>query len=200
MSSALRLAGTNLGLTTRICPDACFVELRRRNNMRSVALILLVVAFSDADAQRRCTKGIPCGNSCISAGKTCRVGTGTAVAAPREPPRAAPPRADSISPVRLQPERLVPPDTGPSIAAITSKTLAAALGPLKAAGAFVPVRIYGLQKNERWMEQGELLEVQADHLIVIAQNSRLRIPFTSIQILYTSLDVVDKTLSIILRP
>lgn len=28
-----------------------------------------------ADAQRQCKKGIPCGNSCISASRTCRIGT-----------------------------------------------------------------------------------------------------------------------------
>ena len=43
---------------------------------------LLVVAFlfvtAPAEAQKNCKKGIPCGNTCIAANKTCRVGTGSA--------------------------------------------------------------------------------------------------------------------------
>src|SRR5690606_32842978 len=38
---------------------------------------LLAVAAADATAQKRCTKGIPCGNTCIAANKTCRVGSPT---------------------------------------------------------------------------------------------------------------------------
>lgn len=30
---------------------------------------------SSAQAQKRCTKGIPCGNSCIAANKVCRIGS-----------------------------------------------------------------------------------------------------------------------------
>lgn len=44
-------------------------------------LLLLVVAlllpFVSAEAQKNCKKGIPCGNSCISATKTCRIGSPT---------------------------------------------------------------------------------------------------------------------------
>lgn len=49
----------------------------------SIALLLLAVGVvhpPPAMAQR-CVKGIPCGNSCIAANKTCRVGAGTAVKA-----------------------------------------------------------------------------------------------------------------------
>ena len=38
---------------------------------------LVVGGFSPANAQKNCTKGIPCGNTCISASKVCRVGTPT---------------------------------------------------------------------------------------------------------------------------
>lgn len=41
-----------------------------------VALLLLIAV--PAKAQRNCKKGIPCGNSCISASKVCRVGSGNA--------------------------------------------------------------------------------------------------------------------------
>lgn len=57
-----------------------------------VALLAVALAASSADAQRRCTKGIPCGNSCIAANKVCRVGTSPA---PREP-AAAPSRMDAL--------------------------------------------------------------------------------------------------------
>jgi deoxyribonuclease-1 len=42
-----------------------------------VAASILALA-SSAGAQRNCKKGIPCGGTCISATKTCRVGTTTA--------------------------------------------------------------------------------------------------------------------------
>lgn len=48
--------------------------------------LLMVIAFlaftREAEAQN-CKKGIPCGNSCISATKVCRIGT-TPPAAPRQ--------------------------------------------------------------------------------------------------------------------
>ena len=43
-----------------------------------VRLTFLALAFAllprDAHAQKNCKKGIPCGNSCIAANKTCRIG------------------------------------------------------------------------------------------------------------------------------
>ena len=42
------------------------------------ATLPLFVIASDAMAQPRCTKGIPCGNSCIAANKVCRTGPGSA--------------------------------------------------------------------------------------------------------------------------
>jgi len=46
---------------------------------------LLVVG--NADGQKNCRKGIPCGNTCIAANKVCHVGT------PANPPAAPPPCA-----------------------------------------------------------------------------------------------------------
>jgi hypothetical protein len=61
--------------------------------MRYVVSFLVLFAVStEAEAQKNCKKGIPCGNSCISASKTCRVGI-SGSAAPRYEPsaeRAAP--------------------------------------------------------------------------------------------------------------
>lgn len=49
-------------------------------SLAAAAFALLILA-APADAQKNCTKGKPCGNTCIAANKTCRVGTGTAVQA-----------------------------------------------------------------------------------------------------------------------
>jgi hypothetical protein len=40
------------------------------------AIIVLSLSISSAvEAQKNCRKGIPCGNSCISASKVCRIGS-----------------------------------------------------------------------------------------------------------------------------
>lgn len=44
----------------------------------AIAAVMLLVSVNNLEAQKRCTKGIPCGNSCIAANKTCRIGAGTA--------------------------------------------------------------------------------------------------------------------------
>lgn len=71
--------------------------MRRAQLKWLAALVLLTLgAAGELEAQRRCTKGIPCGNTCIAANRTCRVGT-----TPRQPttapaartPAAAPPAA-----------------------------------------------------------------------------------------------------------
>ena len=55
----------------------------------SVAVLALLLFVSPLAAQKNCTKGIPCGNTCIAANKTCRVGTRSTTAPPAEPrPRA----------------------------------------------------------------------------------------------------------------
>ena len=40
-----------------------------------ITAMLLLAVVTPSSAQKRCKKGIPCGNSCISATKTCRIGT-----------------------------------------------------------------------------------------------------------------------------
>lgn len=55
-----------------------------------VLLVSLVLTSVTADAQRVCKRGIPCGNTCIAANRTCRVGPGKAAGAP-------PGAADSIA-------------------------------------------------------------------------------------------------------
>jgi hypothetical protein len=58
------------------------------------ALVLLSFGTAgELEAQRRCTKGIPCGNTCIAANRTCRVGT-----TPRQPTPAPASRAAATAP------------------------------------------------------------------------------------------------------
>ena len=67
----------------------------------------LTVVTAPAVEAQNCRKGIPCGNSCISASKVCRIGNGT-VRSAREPnPAAARP---SVAPSSLSPE--TPAGTG----------------------------------------------------------------------------------------
>ena len=47
--------------------------------MRPVIILLLFFLPAVAEAQRQCKKGIPCGGSCIAAGKVCHVGQKPAV-------------------------------------------------------------------------------------------------------------------------
>ena len=56
--------------------------------MRIMIVALLISTPVVLHAQRRCVKGIPCGGTCISATKTCRVGA---------PPASEPTRADAPS-------------------------------------------------------------------------------------------------------
>ena len=62
------------------------------------AVAALLLAPGPGSAQPNCKKGIPCGNSCISASKVCRIGQApapdTAKPAPRSP---APTAAAAVS-------------------------------------------------------------------------------------------------------
>lgn len=55
--------------------------------------LLIFGAAGELEAQRRCTKGIPCGNTCIAANRTCRVGT-----TPRQPTPPPPSRTPAAAP------------------------------------------------------------------------------------------------------
>ena len=52
-----------------------------------VVMVLNLAVVPDAEAQKNCRKGKPCGNTCIAANKTCRIGT----AAPAPDPTPAVP-------------------------------------------------------------------------------------------------------------
>lgn len=58
--------------------------------------VAAIIAFPvAADAQKRCVKGKPCGNTCIAVNKTCRVGTPSYTPPPsRTPPAPTTARAE----------------------------------------------------------------------------------------------------------
>lgn len=49
-----------------------------KSSVLALVLVALSLVFSPALAQKNCSKGKPCGNTCISMSYTCRVGGGTA--------------------------------------------------------------------------------------------------------------------------
>jgi hypothetical protein len=58
-------------------------DLFRGQMHRIVLIVSLLLTSVTADAQRVCKRGIPCGNTCIAANRTCRVGPGKAAGAPQ---------------------------------------------------------------------------------------------------------------------
>ena len=53
-------------------------DMHRLAHSMGLALVSLLTLSGAALAQRRCVKGIPCGGTCISATKTCHVGSAPA--------------------------------------------------------------------------------------------------------------------------
>jgi hypothetical protein len=79
-----------------------------------LSAICAFVPLSEADAQRRCSKGIPCGNTCIAAGRTCRVGTPSANP---QPPTQMPSTPSSPPP----PGTLLPQAATPTVDSATAQ-------------------------------------------------------------------------------
>lgn len=73
----------------------------------AVILGLSLGVSRDLEAQRRCVKGKPCGNTCIAQNRTCHVSTPSATPspspAPRTAPAAPPARTDSQAPATTGP-------------------------------------------------------------------------------------------------
>jgi hypothetical protein len=78
-------------------PGRLRLRLRRIGHMRITSLLglALLLLASSLEAQKNCTKGIPCGNTCISASKVCRVGSPNAVVPRAAAPTKAGPRCVS---------------------------------------------------------------------------------------------------------
>jgi deoxyribonuclease I len=64
--------------------------------MEKIALILvLFLLFPSISNAKNCRKGIPCGNSCISASKTCRIGTYSVAPTPKS--KKSTPTSDQVA-------------------------------------------------------------------------------------------------------
>jgi hypothetical protein len=63
---------------------------------RLLLAVACLIAFPVlADAQRRCVKGKPCGNTCIARNKTCRVDSPSYTPPPAQAPPAAAPSSQT---------------------------------------------------------------------------------------------------------
>ncbi|WP_085165762.1 endonuclease [Gilliamella bombi] len=66
--------------------------------MKKLALILvLFLLFPSISNAKNCRKGIPCGNSCISASKTCRIGTYSVAPTPKPKKSKSVPTAEQVA-------------------------------------------------------------------------------------------------------
>lgn len=82
----------------------------------AVTVVALAVALAPTvEAQRNCRKGIPCGNSCISASKVCRIGSSSARPA-YDPPSTSAARPAAVS------TQLAPQDTQVTSGALVGKS------------------------------------------------------------------------------
>lgn len=95
------------------------------SSLRSIAIGLcaLVIPVVQGQAQRNCRTGIPCGNTCISSSRTCRVGSPPSSPSPSPTPSsrpapAAPPPAQGKAPLVLAPS-IQPPVTTAASSALT---------------------------------------------------------------------------------
>jgi hypothetical protein len=61
----------------------------------TLVVLFLALVSTSAEAQKRCVKGIPCGNTCISANKTCRIGSPASSSGSAQSVVSAAPRAQS---------------------------------------------------------------------------------------------------------
>ena len=84
-------------------PRDSHMSLLQCGFLRAVLVLVIVTGSTvfELQAQRNCRKGIPCGNTCISASKVCRIGSGSS----REPEPMAPPAArPTAEPAALAPQ------------------------------------------------------------------------------------------------
>lgn len=161
--------------------------------MRSVvlALMLLGIAVVPAEAQRKSRssgRGVPCGKSYISPDKVCHIG---APASPK--PDSAPSSSTAPSPANLA----APSGAGTivparSVAAMSSSPVAASSQPTYAEFVAPLAEMIGFKVNlknppidDKWLRSATLAEVHSDHLLLAAENRRVRIPLSSIELYYT---------------
>lgn len=161
-----------------------------------VTLLLAVVA-KDAEAQRRCTKGIPCGGSCIAATKTCRVGAPSSEPT-REPTPAQPsqPALPTQPPAARDPLANAPGSSAQSVA--TGGVIHGSMAEAFRMAIGWRAEVQNARPADDWLREGSVLEVRADYLVINAGGRAVRIPFTSIAYFYGSATSAA-TLVVVLR-
>ena len=157
-----------------------------------VTVALLLAAPSIAEAQRRCTKGIPCGNTCIAAGRTCHVGT-TPTPTRQDSTQATTPASITSQPAypsvisgapAAAPGTLVPPPS----------RLAGALQLFR--GAYAEIRNAPI--SDKWLEHAKIKDVVDDHLVLVADEKTILIPLSSVVMFYSQGTYLGQ-LTIVLR-
>lgn len=133
-------------------------------------IIWLAVVAGVADAQRVCKRGIPCGNTCIAANRTCRAGPAkadTAAASPADSVAAKPapvidskPADSTVAPARAMP--LVgtsKPDSGSSTEGLAKGGQTKVWANTKSRVYHCPgSRYYGTSSAGDWMTEGAAIK------------------------------------------
>lgn len=150
----------------------------RRRTLLWIAFASLLSA-SPAAAQRRKSsgahRGIPCGNSYISADKVCHKDT---------PPSAAPTAAaDTVHAVR--PTQLAAPSSGLPLAATDAPPAYSVAAPPPFVTSLQPfvgaiVSFRNSPMDEKWQREMVLSEITSDHLVVMGSGHVMRIPLAAI--------------------
>ena len=166
--------------------------------MRSVGLLLALTLLAlPAEAQRRRSsshssgRGVPCGNSYISADKVCHKDT--------PPAQQATTGADSARALSAPAQLLATPSvaaqpSAPAPAAASYAPLAASLQPF--IGATVALR--NVPAEEKWQRQMVLSEILGDHIVVIGNGHVLHIPFSALA--YAEMEVGSpKAITLVFR-
>lgn len=133
--------------------------------MRSLLLFALGTALtllpqSEIEAQRRCTKGIPCGKTCIAANRTCRTGS----------PPSRPTTSPTPRPAAAAPPSSIPAEASPSNAG-SARTTAGSSQPTGLTVPGVPGYVA--------LDSTELIEVQAARLRAL-ERARQGRPFATL--------------------
>jgi hypothetical protein len=161
--------------------------------MRSAILVLMLLGIASvpADAQRKSRssgRGVPCGRSYISPDRICHIG------APASPKPDSTPSASGVSPranlvtaagaAAVTPTRSVAATSTGPIAVPSQPTYAEFVAPLAEMIGF-KVNLKNPPIDDNWLRSATLAEVHSDHLLLAAENRRVRIPLSSIELYYT---------------
>lgn len=147
-----------------------------------ICAITLVALWSNPAHAQRCTKGIPCGGSCIAASKTCRVGAPPATKAP------AAMATDSLreASLRRQDSILLASRNRRDTVAAVALPVSAFLSRMKLDLPLpLSVSVISSEKQGEWMKEATLTELQPDYFVVERGPLLARIPLSSLLYWYT---------------